>query len=51
MDAVEFSSKGGKVKISWDFDGDYIVVVDAKAYGFHGHSDGLVTDRWIRHGI
>jgi hypothetical protein len=43
MDAFEFSSSGGKVKISWNFDGDYIVVVDAKAYGFRGHADGHVV--------
>ena len=43
MDAIEFSSSGGKVKISWNFDGDYIVAVDARVYGFRGHSDGHVV--------
>ncbi len=43
MDAIEFSSGGGKVKISWNFDGDYVVAVDAKAYGFRGHADGHVV--------
>ena len=42
MNAIEFSSNGGKVRIGWDFDGDYIVAIDAKAYGFRGHSDGHV---------
>ncbi|MEO1201443.1 MAG: hypothetical protein AAFX10_01965 [Pseudomonadota bacterium] len=43
MDAIEFSSGGGRVKVSWNFDGDYVVAIDAKAYGFRGHSDGHVV--------
>ena len=43
MDAIEFSNSGGKIKISWNFDGDYVVAVDAKAYGFRGHADGHVV--------
>lgn len=43
MDAIEFSSSGGKVKISWNFDGDFVVAVDARVFGFRGHSDGHVV--------
>ena len=43
MDAIEFSSNGGKVRISWTFDGDYVVAIEAKAHGFCGHADGHVV--------
>ncbi len=43
MDTIEFSSSGGKIRISWSFDGDYIVAVEAKAYGFRGQADGHVV--------
>ena len=47
MHTIEFSSNGGKVRISWSFDGDYIVAIDAKAYGFRGQADGhVVTDEF-----
>ncbi|MCH9693420.1 MAG: hypothetical protein K0U72_02825 [Gammaproteobacteria bacterium] len=42
-DAIEFSSDGGKVRISWNFDGDYLVAIESKAYGFRGHADGHVV--------
>ena len=43
MDTIEFSSSGGKVRISWSFDGDYIVAVETEAYGFRGQADGHVA--------
>ena len=43
MDAIEFSSSGGKVTVSWSFDGDYVVAIDAEAHGFRGHADGHVV--------
>lgn len=43
MDTIEFSGSGGGVKISWGFDGDYAVAVEAEAHGFYGYADGHVA--------
>jgi hypothetical protein len=43
MDTIKFQSSDGKVKISRNFDGDYFVAVDAKAYGYRGHANGHVV--------
>ena len=42
MKQIKFSSSTGKVKIEWNFDGDYIVRTTAKLQGYSGHSDGHV---------
>ncbi len=44
MQGIEFSSNDGRVSLSWRFDGDYYVVIKAKAHGFRGHADGHVVD-------
>ena len=48
MDTIEFSGSGGKIRISWSFDGDYIVAIDAKAYRFRGQADGHVASDEFR---
>lgn len=42
MSTIEFGSESGRVSISWSFDGDYYIAIEAEADGFRGHSDGHV---------
>ena len=48
MKKIEFSNNSGRVRLCWDFDGDYIVSVLAEAHGFRGHADGHVEQREFR---
>ena len=43
MKQIKFASSTGKVRIEWDFDGDYLVRTTAKLMGFSGHSEGHVV--------
>ena len=38
-----FSNDTGSVSISWSFDGDYYVSIEANAHGYSGHSDAHVV--------